>query len=106
MEYKARKQVGLKIVQAVIKQKKMLDNETVIDQLIEFIKPLIEEDKTQDENIEAYEFAEEQESVSKLLNLVCSEDLGEQYHLLQKWKKLLVKGGELRMKYTIPTFVF
>ncbi len=43
MEYKARKQVGLKIVQAVVKTKKALDEEPLMDQLVEFIKPLIEE---------------------------------------------------------------
>lgn len=105
MAYESRRTVALKIVQAVLKSKKTLDSEEIIDQLMSFIMPLLEEDQEQSE-MQAYEFEEEQESIAKLLHLVKSPDLDVQYALLQKWKKVLVKGGDMRMKHTIPPFIF
>ena len=68
MAFSSRKTVALRIVQAVLKQRKLLDSVEVTDQLIGFIKPLLEPDE--DEDQQPYELAEEQESIAKLLHLI------------------------------------
>jgi len=66
MAFEARRTVSLKIVNAVIKSRKPIDTEELIDQLSSFIMPLIQGTDGEEE-IAAYEFEEEQEGVSKLL---------------------------------------
>lgn len=48
MAYNSKRQVSLKIVQAVLKSKRKLDNDNIIDQLTGFIQPLMEPDKEAD----------------------------------------------------------
>lgn len=59
MAYNSKRQVSLKIVQAVLKSKRKLDNDNIIDQLTGFIQPLMEPDKEADAQIQAYEFEDE-----------------------------------------------
>jgi len=50
---------------------------------------------------------EGQESVARLIHMVShpsSHDI--YYDLLMKFKKIFVKGGPKRMKYTVPALVF
>lgn len=99
--------MSLKIAQAVLKSRKKLDNETLIDQLLSFVQPLIEQDKD-GETLEGFEFEEEQSTIAKLLHLVTNQDVDIEYALLQKWKKIITSKacGEQWMRYTIPPFVF
>ncbi len=57
MAFSSRRTVSLKIVNAVLKSRKQLDSEEVIDQLISFIQPLLEGES--EEEVQAYEFEEE-----------------------------------------------
>lgn len=55
---------------------------------------------------EPYELEEGQESVARLVHMVShssSHDI--HYDLLMKFKKVFVKGGPKRMKYTVPAMV-
>jgi hypothetical protein len=73
--------------------------------LLEFIQPLLVDDDGGKE--ESYEFEEGQELVARLVNLVyhsTSQDL--YFDILLRFKKIFVKGGIKRMKYTIPALVF
>lgn len=56
MAHDSKRTVSLKIVNAVIKSKKRLDAEPVVDQLVRFIEPLLTGDS---EGVQAYEFEEE-----------------------------------------------
>jgi vacuolar protein sorting-associated protein 35 len=106
MAYTGRRTVSLRIVKAVFKSKRKLDSIDILNQLLSFVEPLIKDDEDNEEETEAYEFAEEQESIAKLLHLIYNDDLDTYYGLLQRMKKELVQGGIKRMKYTIPSFVF
>ena len=65
----------------MLKSKRKLDNETLIDQLLCFVQPLIEQEKDADP-IEGFEFEEEQSTIAKLLHLVQNPDVDIEYALL------------------------
>jgi vacuolar protein sorting-associated protein 35 len=106
MAYNGRRTVSLRIVKAVFKSKRKIDNIEILNQLLSFIEPLIKDDENNEEESEAYEFVEEQESVAKLIHLIYNDDLDVYYNILQRIKKELVQGGIKRMKYTLPSFIF
>jgi hypothetical protein len=106
MKFSNKRQVALRICKAVIKEGKTIQSYTTTDQLLGFITPLLQDDENGGKE-ESYEFEEGQESVARLVGLVWhtwSNDI--YYELLLKFKKVLVKGGIKRMKYTIPALVF
>jgi vacuolar protein sorting-associated protein 35 len=106
MAYSGRRTVSLRIVKALFKSRMRLDNMDILTQLLSFVEPLLKDDENNEEETEAYEFQEEQESVSKFIHLIYNEDLDTYYNLLQRIKKELVLGGAKRMKYTLPSFIF
>lgn len=106
MAYNGRRTVSLRILKAVFKSKKKIDNMDMLNQLLSFIEPLLRDDEESEEEQEAYEFSEEQECVSKLIHLIYNDDLDVYYNLLQRIKKELTQGGIKRMKYTLPSFIF
>ena len=68
--------------------------------------PLLTDDK-ESEPEEPYEFEEGQESVAKLLHLIYHKSNSDLYYeLLLKFKRVLVKGGIKRMRYTLPALCF
>ena len=106
MTFSGRRTVSLRIMKAVFKSKRKIDNLDIVDQLLSFIEPLLKDDESDDDESEAYEFEEEQESVAKLLQLISNDDLDVYYEILQRFKKELVQGGIKRMKYTLPSYIF
>lgn len=68
--------------------------------------PLLQDDQKEASNEDAYEFAEGQNSVCKMMNLVSSQSHDVWYTMLVKLKSILIKGGDARMAYTLPTLFF
>lgn len=105
MKFTNKRQVALRICQAVVKEQAPLDNAETVDRLLLFIAPLLEDDESGKE--ENYEFDEGQEAVARLLNLVTHATSSNQYFdFLLRFKKVFVKGGIKRMKHTIPAIIF
>lgn len=67
--------------------------------------PLLQDDKDSAAE-EAYEFEEGQEAVAKLVHLVKSKNLDLYFEILMKFKRIFVKGGHKRMRYTCPALIF
>jgi vacuolar protein sorting-associated protein 35 len=68
--------------------------------------PLLADDKDSEAE-EPYEFEEGQDNVAKLIHLVYHKNNHDLYfEILLKFKRIFVKGGIKRMKYTIPSLVF
>lgn len=67
--------------------------------------PILADDKDSDKE-ELYEFEEAQENVAKLIHLIYNKSSDLYYELLLKFKRVFVKGGIKRMKYSIPAFCF
>lgn len=106
MAFGSRRTVSLRIVKAVFKSKRKLDNIDLINQLLSFIEPLLRDDENGENEVEAYEFEEEQESVAKMLHLIRNDDLEVYYELLKRFKKEIEQGGIKRMKYILPSYIF
>jgi len=106
MKFSNRRTVALRIVKAVLGDKQPLDKPKTVDQLIDFIMPLLQDDKDSGEE-EPYEFEEGQEAVAKLVHLVCHKsNIDLYYEILMKFKRVFVKGGIKRMKYSMPALIF
>ncbi len=106
MRFANKRTVALRIVKAVINDKNPLISPKTVDQLIAFIMPLLEEEKGAPQE-EPYEFEEGQEAVAKLVHLVRhprNNDLI--FDILMKFKKVFIKGGTNRLKYTCPALIF
>jgi hypothetical protein len=58
MKFSNKRTVALKIVKSVLKDNKPLSVLETIDQLIEFIMPLLQDDSTDESKEESYEFEE------------------------------------------------
>ena len=96
----------MRIIKAVINDKKTLSSQKIVEQLIDFIMPLLQDDKD-NEPEEPYEFEEGQENVAKLIHLVQHKtNLDLYFEILLKFKRIFVKGGIKRMKYSLPALVF
>jgi len=110
MKFENKRTVALRITQAVLKDKRPLDKIKTVDRLISFINPLLADDKDAAKE-EPYEFTEGQNLVSQLPHLVFHHQNVENcndiyYELLNKFKRVFVKGGNARMKFTIPSMCF
>lgn len=106
MKFANKRVVALKIVKSVIKDNRMLTNPQTVDQLIEFILPLLQDDKDSKEKEDQYEFVEGQNAMSRLINLISNPNTDFWYTLLLKLKKIFMKGGPERMAYTVPALIF
>jgi hypothetical protein len=106
MKFDNKRTVALRISQAVLKDKRPLDRVKTVDRLISFINPLLADDKDSSKE-EPYEFTEGQNLVSQLPHLVFHHTNNDVYYdLLNKFKRVFVKGGNARMKFTIPAMIF
>lgn len=105
MKFTNKRTVALKIVKSVLNDNKPLTKSETIDQLIEFIMPLLQDEKDSQKE-DTYEFEEGQNAISKMMHLIYSASNDVWYSLLLKFKKIFLKGGNERMKHTLPTLVF
>jgi hypothetical protein len=106
MRFANRRTVALRIVKAVINDKNPLSSPKTVDQLIDFVMPLLQDDKDSATE-EPYEFEEGQEAVAKLVHLVKhAKNLDLYFELLMKFKRVFVKGGVKRLKYSCPALIF
>jgi hypothetical protein len=64
MKFDNKRTVAVRIVQAVIKNKRPLDKLKTVDRLLDFIKPLVADDSEAGAKEEPYEFTESQHLVS------------------------------------------
>jgi hypothetical protein len=98
--------VALRICKAVIKDKKFIDSGRTVDQLIDFIKPLLADDEAGGKE-ESFEFEDGQYSVARMLHLFKhSSHTDIYYDLLNKFKRAFAKGGKTRQKHTYPSLIF
>jgi hypothetical protein len=68
--------------------------------------PLLQDDKDSSEE-EPYEFEEGQEAVAKLVHLVYHKtNIDLYFEILMKFKRVFIKGGIKRMKYSLPAMIF
>ena len=98
--------MALRICKAVIKDNKVITSAKTVDQLIEFIKPLLVDDE-QGGREEPFEFEEGQECVARLIHMIAHKSNADRYYdLLSRFKRVFSRGGISRQKYTYPALCF
>mmetsp|Transcript_36506 Transcript_36506/g.26579 ORF Transcript_36506/g.26579 Transcript_36506/m.26579 type:complete len:149 (+) Transcript_36506:1203-1649(+) len=107
MKFSNKRTVSLRIINAVIKDKKILASSRLVEQLMTFTKSLLVDDKDASNKEENFEFEQGQEQVAKLVHLVSHPSNSNiHYDLLLRLKKVFVKGGDRRIKHTLPALIF
>lgn len=106
MKFNHKRMVALKIVKSVLKDNRPLTQTKMVDQLIDFIMPLLQDEQDGSAKEDNYEFEEGQTAVAKMMHLVCNSNNDIWYSLLLKFKKIYMKGGAERMKHTLPSLIF
>ena len=88
MKFQNKRIVALRICKAVIKDNKTISSAKTVDQLIEFIKPLLMDDE-QGCKEEPYEFEEGQECVARIMHMISHKTSPDIYYdLLLRFKKV------------------
>lgn len=106
MKFQNKRTVALRICKAVVKDNKIIQSARTVDQLIEFIKPLLVDDE-QGAQEEPFEFEEGQECVARLIHMIAHKSNADIYYdLLLRFKRVLTKGGIKRQKYTYPPLIY
>ena len=96
MKFSNKRTVALRICKAVIKDNKTINSVLTVDQLLEFIKPLLIDDE-QGGREEPFEFEEGQECVARLVHMMAHKSNSDKYYdLLIRFKKVFAKGGKNR----------
>ena len=96
MKFSNKRTVALRICKAVIKDNKTINSALTVDQLLEFIKPLLLDDE-QGGREEPFEFEEGQECVARLVHMMAHKSNADKYYdLLIRFKKVFAKGGKNR----------
>ena len=90
----------------MIKDNRVISSARTVDQLLEFIKPLLIDDE-QGGREEPFEFEEGQEQVSRIIHMIAHKsDADVYFDLLLRFKKVFARGGLNRQKYTYPALFF
>ena len=104
LDFQNKKNLAMKIVEALTKSKEKLISSEVVSNLLEFIKCLLIDAKDSIES-DAYEFEYEQQNIAKLVFLIYNEDYTKILEMFGLFKDVIAKGGLKRMKINIPTLL-
>ncbi|CAD8200964.1 unnamed protein product [Paramecium octaurelia] len=105
LPFQKRRQVAIKICQAVVNLNQVIDDLKITGELLKFIQPLL---ITQNDYVEIpeNEFEEEQQLVARTVHLVQNGDLAIHNTILQQFIAKFQQGEINRQKYTYPAAIF
>ncbi len=106
LDFSSRSTLSMRIIESLASanSKEKLDSVEKINILLDFIKPLLIDSVDSNES-DLYQFEYEQQSVAKLIFIIKSEEPLIQVQMLEMLKKVFLKGGFKRQKYTLPPLV-
>ena len=90
LPYPERKNVAVKICEAVVNLREVLNSKKQVKQLLLFLKPVLTEEDTTE--VEPYEFEHEQQTVAKIIHLVQSDKPTTCYKILCLFKEYFLKS--------------
>ena len=99
-----RKSISLGLANAAVKGSKKLSNLRHIDLLFEFLMPLLVSEKDYVEDQKTFE--DEQTCIARLVHVLYNDDTDTLFKIFSKTRKVFGKGGEKRIKFTLPPLVF
>ncbi|XP_030974465.1 vacuolar protein sorting-associated protein 35A-like isoform X2 [Quercus robur] len=110
MEYldnETNKVMSTVIIQSIMKNKTCISTSDKVEALFELVKGLVKDlDGTLHDEIDEDDFKEEQNSVSRLIQMLYNEDPVEMFKVICTVKKHILTGGPKRLPFTVPPLVF
>lgn len=110
MEYldnETNKVMSTVIIQSIMKNKTCISTADKVEALFELVKGLIVDlDGTLHDEIDEDDFKEEQNSVSRLIQMLYNDDPEEMFKVICTVKKHILTGGPKRLPFTVPPLVF
>ncbi|KAL3860250.1 hypothetical protein ACJMK2_010400 [Sinanodonta woodiana] len=106
-DFHSRKVMSCYLVTNALENETHIPTQEQVDSLLNIINVLVQDQNDQQEDPEDPEdFAEEQGLMGRFIQLLLSEDLNQQYLILNMARKHFGNGGDKRIKYTLPPIVF
>ncbi|MCQ2819080.1 MAG: vacuolar protein sorting-associated protein 35 [archaeon] len=103
LDFSSRTTLAIRIIES-LNNKEKLDSTDKINILLGFIRPLLE-DSSDTIEVDAGQFEYEQNVVSKMLYVINTNDPEKLMEILSAITPEFLKGGNRRIKYTLPTLV-
>ncbi|KAL5557482.1 hypothetical protein UlMin_039718 [Ulmus minor] len=95
------------IIQSIMKNKTQISTADKVEALFELIKGLIKDlDGDLDDELDEDDFAEEQNSVARLIQMLYNDDPEEMFKIISTVRKHIMTGGPKRLLFTTPPLVF
>ncbi|XP_057449250.1 vacuolar protein sorting-associated protein 35A-like [Lotus japonicus] len=95
------------IIQSIMKNGTHISTSDKVEALFELIKGLIKDsDGTPNDELDEDDFKEEQNSVSRLIQMLYNDDPEEMFKIIDTVRKHVLTGGSKRLPFTIPPLVF
>ena len=108
LDYVGRKTMCQYLLNNALEHETQITSQEDAEGLLQLINPLIVDssDKPADYEQDAEDFIEEQTLVARLIHLMQSPDLDEQFIILNLARKHFGASGKERIRYTLPPIVF
>ncbi|KAL3341259.1 hypothetical protein AABB24_025683 [Solanum stoloniferum] len=101
------KEMANVLVQTILKNKTCISTDEKVEALFELMKGLIRDlDENLHDEFDAEDFKEEQNSVSRLIQMLHNDDPEEMLKIICTVKKHIVTGGPKRLPFTVPPLIF
>ncbi|XP_015070645.1 vacuolar protein sorting-associated protein 35A-like isoform X1 [Solanum pennellii] len=95
------------LVQTILKNKTCISTDEKVEALFELMKGLIRDlDENLHDEFDEEDFKEEQNSVSRLIQMLHNDDPEEMLKIICTVKKHIVTGGPKRLPFTVPPLIF
>ncbi|KAH0687937.1 hypothetical protein KY290_016612 [Solanum tuberosum] len=101
------KEMANVLVQTILKNKTCIATDEKVESLFELMKALIRDlDENLHDEFDEEDFKEEQNSVSRLIQMLHNDDPEEMLKIICTVKKHIVTGGPKRLPFTVPPLIF
>ena len=105
LDFNSRSNLSLRIIESFVngKSNEKLDSEDKIKNLLNFIKPLLEDlpDSTEDD----FQFEYDQYNVAKLIFIINTNNPDIIFNIYKEFQNVFINGGPKRKKITLPSLV-
>ena len=110
-DFSGRKEMSKYLINNVIDNSTLIPTPEKAETILTIVGPLVCDQKDgptaeQASQEDREDWEEEQSLMGRLVHLLCSEDLDQQYLILTTARKHLSGGGPLRLPHTLPPLVF
>lgn len=108
LDFLGRKAICQYILTNALENETMITTQAEVDSLFQIMSPLVSDpsDKPADYEQDSEDFLEEQTLIARAIHLMRTDNLDEQYLILNTIRKHCSNSGKERIKFTLPPIVF